>query len=65
MDHSRHTRLSQTELTADILDGATVYGLGMRRLDRFLTYTDQARQRRLLSTSAAFSALGLNRSLCR
>jgi hypothetical protein len=26
MDHSRHTRLSQTELTAEILDGATVYG---------------------------------------
>jgi hypothetical protein len=28
MDHSNHIRLSNTELTADILDGATIYGPG-------------------------------------
>lgn len=26
MDHSRHIRLAPTELTAAILDGATIYG---------------------------------------
>lgn len=26
MDHSRHIRLSGTKLTAEILDGATIYG---------------------------------------
>ena len=26
MDHSKHVRLSPAELTADILDGATIYG---------------------------------------
>jgi hypothetical protein len=26
MDHSKHIRLSSTELTADILKGATIYG---------------------------------------
>jgi hypothetical protein len=28
MDHSKHTRLSATELTAETLDGATIYGPG-------------------------------------
>jgi len=28
MDHSKHIRLSDTELTPDILDGATIYGPG-------------------------------------
>jgi len=28
MDHSRHVRLSANELTADILEGATIYGPG-------------------------------------
>jgi len=28
MDHSRHPRLSSTELTADLLEGATIYGPG-------------------------------------
>ncbi|RXT46105.1 photosystem reaction center subunit H [Bosea sp. Tri-44] len=28
MDHSKHIRLSSTELTADALDGATIYGPG-------------------------------------
>ncbi|PTM40923.1 photosystem reaction center subunit H [Bosea sp. 124] len=28
MDHSKHTRLTPIELTADILDGATIYGPG-------------------------------------
>lgn len=28
MDHSRHTRLAAGELTADTLDGATIYGPG-------------------------------------
>ncbi|HEV7321768.1 MAG TPA: PRC-barrel domain containing protein [Ensifer sp.] len=28
MDHSRHIRLSSTELTPDILNGATIYGPG-------------------------------------
>jgi hypothetical protein len=28
MDHSKHIRLSTTELTADVLDGATIYGPG-------------------------------------
>jgi hypothetical protein len=28
MDHSKHIRLSATELTPDILDGATIYGPG-------------------------------------
>lgn len=26
MDHSNHVRLAATELTADVLEGATVYG---------------------------------------
>ena len=28
MDHSKHTRLAPTELTADVLEGATIYGPG-------------------------------------
>lgn len=28
MDHSKHARISATELTADTLDGATIYGPG-------------------------------------
>ena len=28
MDHSKHARLSPAELTADVLDGATIYGPG-------------------------------------
>lgn len=28
MDHSQHTRLTPAELTADVLDGATIYGPG-------------------------------------
>ncbi len=28
MDHSKHTRLAPPELTADILEGATIYGPG-------------------------------------
>ncbi len=28
MDHSNHARLATTELTADVLDGATIYGPG-------------------------------------
>lgn len=28
MDHSQHVRLSATELTADTLEGATIYGPG-------------------------------------
>lgn len=28
MDHSQHTRLTTAELTADTLDGATIYGPG-------------------------------------
>lgn len=28
MDHSKHTRLTPAELTADVLDGATIYGPG-------------------------------------
>lgn len=28
MDHSHHVRLSATELTADTLEGATIYGPG-------------------------------------
>jgi len=26
MDHSKHVRLTSTELTPDLLDGATIYG---------------------------------------
>ena len=32
MDHSQHTRLPVTELTADILDGATIYGPGDEKI---------------------------------
>lgn len=28
MDHSKHTRLTPAELTADVLDDATIYGPG-------------------------------------
>lgn len=28
MDHSKHTRLATPELTADVLEGATIYGPG-------------------------------------
>lgn len=28
MDHSKHTRLATTELTPEILEGATIYGPG-------------------------------------
>lgn len=28
MDHSKHTRLAPPELTADVLEGATIYGPG-------------------------------------
>lgn len=32
MDHSKHTRLAATELTADALDGATIYGPGDEKI---------------------------------
>ncbi|RDJ20888.1 PRC-barrel domain containing protein [Bosea caraganae] len=32
MDHSRHPRLTTTELTADVLDGATIYGPGDEKI---------------------------------
>ncbi|MBN9438822.1 PRC-barrel domain-containing protein [Bosea sp. (in: a-proteobacteria)] len=32
MDHSRHIRLSSTELTPEILDGATIYGPGDEKI---------------------------------
>jgi hypothetical protein len=32
MDHSRHTRLSESELTVDTLDGATIYGPGDEKI---------------------------------
>lgn len=32
MDHSNHIRLSATELTADTLDGATIYGPGDEKI---------------------------------
>lgn len=32
MDHSKHIRLASTELTADILDGATIYGPGDEKI---------------------------------
>lgn len=32
MDHSKHTRLTATELTADRLDGATIYGPGDEKI---------------------------------
>jgi len=32
MDHSKHLRLSNSELTADILEGATIYGPGDEKI---------------------------------
>lgn len=32
MDHSKHVRLAPAELTADILDGATIYGPGDEKI---------------------------------
>ncbi|WP_038358005.1 PRC-barrel domain-containing protein [Bosea sp. UNC402CLCol] len=32
MDHSQHIRLSTTDLTPDILDGATIYGPGDEKI---------------------------------
>ncbi|MGO4173899.1 PRC-barrel domain containing protein [Bosea sp. TAF32] len=32
MDHSRHPRLTDSELTADILDDATIYGPGDEKI---------------------------------
>lgn len=32
MDHSRHARLSASELAADTLDGATIYGPGDEKI---------------------------------
>ena len=32
MDHSNHTRLTETEITNDILAGATVYGPGDEKI---------------------------------
>lgn len=32
MDHSRHARLAPDELTADTLDGATIYGPGDEKI---------------------------------
>jgi len=32
MDHSKHVRLANTELTADTLDGATIYGPGDEKI---------------------------------
>lgn len=32
MDHSKHARLSTTELTPKILDGATIYGPGDEKI---------------------------------
>ncbi|CAH1665683.1 PRC-barrel domain protein [Hyphomicrobiales bacterium] len=32
MDHSKHMRLSSPELTANILDGATIYGPGDEKI---------------------------------
>lgn len=32
MDHSRHTRLANTELTVDRLEGATIYGPGDEKI---------------------------------
>ena len=32
MDHSKHTRLSSPQLSADILEGATIYGPGDEKI---------------------------------
>lgn len=32
MDHSQHIRLAATELTPDVLDGATIYGPGDEKI---------------------------------
>lgn len=32
MDHSKHMRLSDTELAADVLDGVTIYGPGDEKI---------------------------------
>lgn len=32
MDHSKHVRIAPAELTADILDGATIYGPGDEKI---------------------------------
>jgi len=32
MDHSRHTRLTENQITSDILTGATVYGPGDEKI---------------------------------
>jgi hypothetical protein len=32
MDHSNHVRIAPAELTADILDGATIYGPGDEKI---------------------------------
>lgn len=32
MDHSKHVRLSANELTADVLDGAAIYGPGDEKI---------------------------------
>lgn len=32
MDHSKHTRLQPSELTSDILSGATIYGPGDEKI---------------------------------
>ena len=32
MDHSTHPRLSNSELTSDVLDGATIYGPGDEKI---------------------------------
>ena len=36
MDHSRHVRLTSTELTADILTGATIYGTNDQKVGSVL-----------------------------
>ena len=32
MDHAKHIRLASAELTADVLDGATIYGPGDEKI---------------------------------
>ncbi|TYR36127.1 PRC-barrel domain containing protein [Mesorhizobium microcysteis] len=32
MDHSKHVRLTQSELTPDVLEGATIYGPGNEKI---------------------------------
>lgn len=61
MDHSTHTRLSPEELTATVLEDATIYGADDHKVGKVSHVHGAGMASQWLSTSADFSASAQNR----